>query len=448
MEVVMEFYFERLDVHDGGRIKLPEGVVSIGRGPKNTVVLSVDNRCVSGLHVVIYVDPRRLLLQDMQSTNGTFVNNRRVQECVLEAGDEVRLGRSGPRFKLVADGEVAEAGGFDFNGGLSGVSIRQGSSDTCDNIAEDEYHKAIEYVDSVMPGFKADEKTGVYGSVIPSENPRKKSPAGIIIAISAIAVAGLLSTLFILMSTPSSPPEKSPSNKKDFFTPPAGEPSSSTPPSPSTQFSSSSTTTDRIHSVLARFGETDDYRAPPEMVERVEHYLNLYTSSMRRTIAAYMKRSEQYFPMIRSIFAEKNIPLELAYVSMLESGFNTAAVSHAGAVGLWQFMPHTGRRYGLEVSSRVDERTDPEKSTYAAAAFFKHLIAIFGSKSSVMLCMAAYNAGEQRIINALKRIDDPMKDRDFWYLYRMGWLAEETNEYIPQVIALIIISENLEEYGF
>jgi membrane-bound lytic murein transglycosylase D len=65
-----------------------------------------------------------------------------------------------------------------------------------------------------------------------------------------------------------------------------------------------------------------------------------------------------------------------------------------------------------------------------------------------MLCMAAYNAGENRIINALKRIEDPMKNRDFWYLYKRKWLAEETNEYIPQILALIIISEHMEEYGF
>jgi membrane-bound lytic murein transglycosylase D len=152
--------------------------------------------------------------------------------------------------------------------------------------------------------------------------------------------------------------------------------------------------------------------------------------------------------MIRAIFTEKNIPLELAYVSMLESGFNTHAVSHAGAAGMWQFMPHTARRYGLRVEGSVDERTEPEKATRAAAGYFKDLIAIFGARSSVMLCMAAYNAGEQRVINALKKIDDPVRDRDFWHLYRMGWLPSETNEYIPQVIALIIIHDHPEEYGF
>ena len=89
-----------------------------------------------------------------------------------------------------------------------------------------------------------------------------------------------------------------------------------------------------------------------------------------------------------------------------------------------------------------DERLDPEKSTEAAAEYFRDLIGIFGGKSSVMLALAAYNAGEGRVMGALKKIADPLRDRDFWYLYRMGYLAEETNEYIPRVIALIILAQN------
>ena len=124
------------------------------------------------------------------------------------------------------------------------------------------------------------------------------------------------------------------------------------------------------------------------------------------------------------------------------------ALSHAGARGLWQFMPKTARQFGLKVNDHVDERIDPQKATYAAAEYFKDLIGIFGGKSSVMLCMAAYNAGEGRVMGALRKIDDPMRNRDFWYIYRMGYLAEETNEYIPRVISFIIISEHPEDYGF
>ena len=202
-----------------------------------------------------------------------------------------------------------------------------------------------------------------------------------------------------------------------------------------------------IDEILMRFGEAD-YHIPKEMLGRVKYHLGVYTGDMHGTIGRYLQRKEKYFPMILRTFKAKNLPVELAYVSMLESGFNPMALSPVGARGLWQFMPATGKQFGLKLEGDIDERTDPVKATAAAAEYFKDLIGIFGGKSSVMLCMAAYNAGEGRIMNALRKIDDPMRNRDFWYIYRMGYLAEETNEYIPRVIALMIISENPQKYGY
>jgi hypothetical protein len=202
-----------------------------------------------------------------------------------------------------------------------------------------------------------------------------------------------------------------------------------------------------IDEVLMRFGESD-YHIPQEMVARVKYHISVYSGSLHGTIAKYVARKEKYFSMIRGVFRENKLPEDLAYVSMLESGFNPRALSPVGARGMWQFMPETGRRYGLRVDASVDERCDPEKATTAAGKYFKELIAIFGGQSSVMLAMAAYNAGEGRVVGALRKIDNPMRNRDFWYIYRMGYLAEETNEYIPRVMALLIISEHPEQYGF
>jgi membrane-bound lytic murein transglycosylase D len=202
-----------------------------------------------------------------------------------------------------------------------------------------------------------------------------------------------------------------------------------------------------ITDIVGRYGE-NDYHIPKEMTARVQHYLDLYSGNMRGVIANYLVRKEKYFPMIVRIFREKKLPIELAYVAMNESGFNPKALSSAGARGLWQFMPKTARSFGMRVEDEVDDRLDPEKSTYAAVEYFKDLIGIFGGKSSVMLVMAAYNAGEGRLIGALRKIDDPMRNRDFWYIYHMGYLAEETNEYIPRVIAMMIIAENPQKYGF
>jgi hypothetical protein len=202
-----------------------------------------------------------------------------------------------------------------------------------------------------------------------------------------------------------------------------------------------------IDEVLMRFGETN-YHIPAEMVSRVKYHIGVYSGNLHNTIGKYIGRKDRYFPMIKRIFRDRNVPEDLAYVSMLESGFNPRALSGAGARGIWQFMPATGRHFGMRVDNQVDERLDPLKATYAAATYFKELIGIFGGQSSVMLAMAAYNAGEGRVMGALRKIDNPMRNRDFWYIYRMGYLAEETNEYIPRVIALLIISEHPAQYGF
>ncbi|MFP4164609.1 MAG: transglycosylase SLT domain-containing protein [Chitinispirillaceae bacterium] len=202
-----------------------------------------------------------------------------------------------------------------------------------------------------------------------------------------------------------------------------------------------------LSDILSRFGESE-YHLPPKMVERVKYHIEQFSGPLRYTATRFFEGKNRYFPMIERIFTDKRVPLELAYISMLESGFNPKAESHAGAVGLWQFMPATGKRFGLKISKITDERADPEKATFAAAAYLKELISIFGSKSSIMLAIAAYNAGEGRIIGALRKIDDPMRNRDFWYIYRLGILAEETNEYIPKILALMILDQNREHFGF
>ncbi len=423
----MSVFLERIDLRQGGRVPLSGGAVSIGRSPGNTFALTADDRGASAYHAVIYSDPQRMLLQDLQSTNGTFVNGRKVFECVLGIGDEIGLGRSGPKFRIVSDDDIGNTG------------RAAAENDGVDNINDINDTNAAGGIDTADPGSSLDAAlTGIIDLPRDADDGADTPPPKHRVAVVAATVGLVVAlTLLILIPILSSAPKTTSAGKDFFSAAPTPPPTPTSTPAPAAD----STARGKINAVLTRFGE-DGYRAPPEMVERVEHYLNLYTTgSMRGTVTAWMERSRRYFPMIRAILTEKNIPIELAYVSMLESGLNPQATSHAGAVGLWQFMPQTARRYGLRVGGGVDERTDPEKATRAAAAYFKDLIAIFGSRSSVLLCMAAYNAGEQRVINALKRIDDPVHDRDFWYLYRMGWLAQETNEYIPQVIALIILSD-------
>ncbi|MDR2577450.1 MAG: transglycosylase SLT domain-containing protein [Chitinispirillales bacterium] len=424
----MDFYIERLDKKGESPVLLAKGPTSLGRHQRNTVALPANDRCVSAYHALIYVTPDKLLLQDMQSTNGTYVNGKRIQgECVVQEGDEIGLGMSGPRFRVVRSGG-------------SGV----GAADV--GVTPKHYNADI----SKPPVSPVNDNSLVTPTVTIKTKPAIPKYIITVLIAAVMLTALILVMMFTSGGTGKTKPPSSPSPKFTFT---HGEISSEDIDDEHASTGRGGMSTDRsiveerIDVILRRFGERD-YQIPAEMIERVEYYLNQYTGRRRRTIAMFMERRKQYFPMIRRVFTEKNIPLDLAYVSIVESGLDPYALSHAGAKGLWQFMPRTARAYGLEVSAHRDERTDPEKSTYAAAAYFKDLIAIFGARSSVMLCMAAYNAGETRIINALKRIDDPVNNRDFWYLYRRKWLAEETNEYIPQILALIIVSEHMKEYGF
>ncbi len=156
-----------------------------------------------------------------------------------------------------------------------------------------------------------------------------------------------------------------------------------------------------------------------------------------------LEKRAEYKDLIEQIFSENNILLDFSFIAWVESHYNPYAYNtRSGARGMWQLMPATARQYGLRVDRRVDERLDPEKSARAAALYFKDLISIFG-KDSFLLVLAAYNAGDYTILYSLKQIQDPIKDRNFWYLYKNDLIPGETKQYVLKILALIIITESL-----
>ena len=164
-------------------------------------------------------------------------------------------------------------------------------------------------------------------------------------------------------------------------------------------------------------------------------------SALHDKIAAGLSRSGRYIPMIERVFAEEGLPRDLAWIAFIESSFLPQARSPRSAQGIWQFMPRTGRQYGLKSNGIVDERSDPEKATRAAARYLSYLHELFGDW---YLVMAAYNAGEGKILKAMDRTGA----RDFWHLASTSAIRKQTKMYVPAFLASVMISKDPSHYGF
>ncbi len=183
------------------------------------------------------------------------------------------------------------------------------------------------------------------------------------------------------------------------------------------------------------------YDFPIVVNKQVDFYLNLFQNKQRSYFEKWLSRSTQYLPFILEELRKAGLPEDLAYLALIESGYNPSAYSKSHAVGLWQFIKSTGKEYGLRVDSHVDERRNPEKSTVAAIRYLSDLYREF---DSWYLAVAAYNAGPGKMRRAIKKYNT----RDFWKLAGNKYLQLETKRYVPKLIAAIIIAKDPEKYGF
>jgi soluble lytic murein transglycosylase-like protein len=202
-----------------------------------------------------------------------------------------------------------------------------------------------------------------------------------------------------------------------------------------------------IKSLLTEFG-AEAYSLPPEFTEQVQRFIDRYQGPDRPLMQKALGVSRPHLDTVRELFQNDKLPPDLAYMILVESALASSSLSEAGAAGLWLFTAPTARAYGLKVGGGVDERLDLRKSTRAASRYVRDLILDFGSGSSVMLALAAYNFGPQRVKQAIRKVPDPIKQRDFWYLYRVRALPAETRDYVPKVIAAMIIGRSPDRFGF
>jgi len=193
-------------------------------------------------------------------------------------------------------------------------------------------------------------------------------------------------------------------------------------------------------------GETDgaypeDIPLPVDLNRRVKYSIRYFQKPARKQFSIWLRRYGKYEKLIKKILIKEGVPGDFVYLAMIESGFSPNAVSRAGAVGIWQFMYWTGKKYGLRIDWWVDERRDFERATIAAARYLKDLYEMFGSW---YLAAAAYNVGEGKIDRAIRRY----RTNDYWKLVRYRYLPRETKNYVPKMLAALCIVKEPEKYGF
>jgi membrane-bound lytic murein transglycosylase D len=188
---------------------------------------------------------------------------------------------------------------------------------------------------------------------------------------------------------------------------------------------------------------TTSHDIPIPLNQRVLSYIELFQGRLHDFIEEGMKRGTRYLPMIQNVFRAAGLPLDLAYVPLIESAFKPNALSRAKAKGVWQFMSGTALENGLRRDWYIDERSDPEKATLAAAKYLRTLNKLFSGDWH--LALASYNGGPGRLQRAIKRVGVD----DFWKLAeKRKVLPRETREYVPMILAAIVIARNPTQYGF
>jgi peptidoglycan lytic transglycosylase D len=197
-------------------------------------------------------------------------------------------------------------------------------------------------------------------------------------------------------------------------------------------------TEDQVQTVVA--AAKLDFKFRPNAL--IQSFINYYLGRGRETMEQGLRRSGRFLEMAQRIFKEEGVPQDIAWLGQVESAWSPVARSWAAAVGLWQFIPDTGSRFGLRQDYYVDERSSFEKATRASARYLKWLAERYDGNWE--LAMAAYNSGEGRIDSAIARSGYA----DFWEIYSRGLIPQETRNYVPNILAVILIAKNPEKYGF
>ncbi len=459
------FWLEFLTGPEAGRRHPLQDKNRLGRGEGNELCFSdTSQRMVSGRHAEIVRRGPSYVLRDLQSTNGTRVDGGKVSEIELQPGMVIELGRSGPRL-LFGCGTRDDAESSNPQDETLVIESRPAETAAGDDIVMQAVSKARRKRAALGAGHTAVIMREAVSQAVGRSSRKLKVLIAALVAVLVVVVAASLWQFRRLsndkvaideqlrqveqtLSAVPSPQEAEPlmadlerlqgqaeAIRKSFLYRIGAR-------SKSADFID-----EQIHLLMTELG-APQYSIPPEFRQRVVFHAERYRGPDRSNMDRALNHRRDDLETMREAFRQVNLPADLALMALVESAFRWQRSSAAGAAGPWQFVAPTARAFGLQVDDEIDERFDVEKSTAAAARYLKQLILDFGAGQSVLLALAAYNLGPSRVRRAVRRVDDPFRQRDFWYLYRTRALPPETREYIPKIVAAILVARNPEQFGF
>jgi hypothetical protein len=456
----------RSGAQTGVRYAIAPSGTRIGRAPENEIVLAGPEAAgVSARHAEVLVEQGVYRLRDLESTNGTYVDAERVVEAELRPGAVIRLAAQGPELTFVLDDEVPA--NLDSTQVIRETDVPTPPAPApaaphIEELLSDAVHRARR---ARAHGF-GDQTIGILRDAVHEAMRHTRRRSRVIISILAVGLVVVSAgaawrvtritrerqALDNRIRTVEAQLEKAtdPEQAEKLLTEldvyeGEGERLRRNPlwrvgmRNPDFE-------TEEIRALMAEFG-AEVYSVPSDFTDRVKHYIAEYRGPNRPHMTKALGEFQPKVQLMRRVLEEEKLPPDLAFVPVVESALG-GGTSEAGAAGWWQFTAATARQYGLRVESGLDQRTDPVASTRAACRLLRDLIIEFGNGSSVMLALAAYNGGLSKVKSAVRHVKDPIRQRNFWYLYRTKALPAETREYVPKVVAAMIVGRNAEHYGF
>jgi len=461
----------------GQRVSVSEFPFALGRGHGSGIILPPgDSRMVSKNHAEIRYEDGEFFLADIGSTNGTFLNGKNVTTSKLKHDDQIMLGPGGIAFVFLMHNAVASEQTvsskkveYFFDETLPGIDLPP-DPPTRNPDREQLLSEAVDKARLARRSNKSGEHSGqtlsIMREVLDQTLQRKSKKHVRIVSTLIIFIIALLFGLILQSSRLIS--EKSDIDGKivdlelqiqnienpeilqkyietlNELQEKAKHIEKNLLYEIGTRNAEDDFIEAEVHRILQKLG-AETYSVPPDFLSEIKKHLAYFTNMERESLRRMLDNHENLESM-KEIFREQNLPGDLVYMVYVESRFRSAGRSRKGAAGIWQMRTATARAYGLKVGPDIDERLDMLKSTSAAARYIKYLILDFGSGSSVMLALAAYNYGPTKLRSTIRQIPNPIQQRNFWYLYRTRALPRETREYVPKILAVMLIGRNQSKF--